>query len=100
MAGTLPHELVSIQVRGKEILVGMPGFPFAGTYEADALTPGIGIENPGDLAHIPQRWLVAIDIAIAFHYRPRKTLLGNGAEDLFVAIRCAPSYHAALAAVA
>ncbi len=66
-------------------------FPFAGTDEADTLTPGIRIENPGDLAHVPQRWLIAIDITIAFHYRPRETLLGYGAEDLFIAVRCAPS---------
>jgi hypothetical protein len=87
-------------LRGQEILIGMLRFPFAGTDEADALTPGIGIENPGDLAHIPQGWLVAIDIAIAFHDRPCETLLGYGAEDFFVAVGRAPSYHAALATIA
>jgi hypothetical protein len=94
------HPAGSVELRGKEILIGMLRFPFAGTDEADALTPGIGIENPGDLAHIPQGWLVAIDIAIAFHHSARKTLLGYGAEDLFIAVRRTPSYHAALATVA
>jgi hypothetical protein len=74
--------------------------PFVRTNEAHALALGIGIENPRDLTHVPQGRLVAIDIAIAFHYRPRETPLGDCAENVFVAVRCAPCYHAALAGIA
>jgi len=100
-ASRLPREApASIELRRQQILIRVLRFPFLRTDEPDALTPRVGIENPRELPQIPQGGLLAIDIAIAFHHRAGQAPLRDRAEDLFVAVRCAPGYHAALAGIA
>jgi len=74
--------------------------PFRGADEADALTAGVHLEDPGNLAHVPDGGLAAVHIAVTFHNGALDALLRQQAVNVDVVVGRALLHHTALAGVA